>query len=59
MILAFRSECHPFRSIMVASAVLSIILALMIFLNLPHSAAVVQGVSFVPCQELRPWDLSL
>lgn len=44
---------------MVASAVLSIILALMIFLNLPHSAAVVQGVSYVPCQELRPWDLSL
>ncbi|GHE90736.1 hypothetical protein GCM10016455_08930 [Aliiroseovarius zhejiangensis] len=44
LILAFRAEFRPFRWIMIASAALSIILALMIFSNFPQSAAVVLGV---------------
>ncbi|MCK0139345.1 DUF308 domain-containing protein [Aliiroseovarius sp. F47248L] len=44
LLLAFQAEFRPFRWIMVLSAALSIILALMIFSNFPQSAAVVLGV---------------
>ena len=44
LVLAFSDELRPFRLIMVISGALSIILAMMIFFNFPHSAAVVLGV---------------
>ena len=43
LVLAFSDELRPFRLIMVISGALSIILAMMIFFNFPHSAAVVLG----------------
>lgn len=44
LVLVFNDELRPFRLIMVTSSALSIILAMMIFFNFPHSAAVVLGV---------------
>ncbi len=44
LFLAFRAEFRPFRWVMIISAALSIVLALMIFSNFPQAAAVVLGI---------------